>query len=159
MPQNAPLFSVWLDDFFAAYYRRRPVNATFIGVHDYDHLLPDFSENAAGDTFAEMQSLLVRLETLPLESLSSAQNLDRILARGFLQTQLWEFQSSHFHRGNPCLYTGEAVFGVISLFLNDFAPVNQRVDAAIARMQTVPRLLEQGARNLRQAPAAWIEKA
>ena len=29
-------FDVWLDEFFAAYYRQQPVNATFIGVHAYD---------------------------------------------------------------------------------------------------------------------------
>ena len=41
---NSHFFSSWLDDFFTAYYRRRPVNATFIGMHDTDHQLPDFSE-------------------------------------------------------------------------------------------------------------------
>ncbi len=32
-----------LDRFFAAYYRQRPVTATFTGVHDHDHRLPDWS--------------------------------------------------------------------------------------------------------------------
>lgn len=159
MPDNAPHFSLWLDDFFAAYYRRRPVNATFIGVHDYDQFLPDFSEHTAGDTVAEIQSLLARLQALPPETLSSAQNLDRMLADGYLQTQIWELQSAHFHRGNPSVYTSEAIFGVISLFLNDFAPVEERVNSAIARMQVVPQLLEQGTQNIRQAPLAWTEKA
>ena len=35
MPETA------LDAFFSAYYRRRPVNATFTGVHDFDDRLPD----------------------------------------------------------------------------------------------------------------------
>ena len=35
MPQTQ--FSLWLDRFLHSYYRHRPVNATFIGVHDYDH--------------------------------------------------------------------------------------------------------------------------
>ena len=47
----------WLDGFFRAYYARRPVNATFIGIHDHDHVLPDFSEQGAGDTLAEMEEL------------------------------------------------------------------------------------------------------
>ncbi len=41
---DTPEFDRWLDDFFASYYRHRPVNATFIGVHDYDANLPDYSE-------------------------------------------------------------------------------------------------------------------
>ena len=32
-----------LDAFFESYYRLRPVNATFTGVHDYDDRLPDWS--------------------------------------------------------------------------------------------------------------------
>ena len=35
--------STALDRFFAAYYRQRPVTATFTGVHEHDHRLPDWS--------------------------------------------------------------------------------------------------------------------
>jgi uncharacterized protein (DUF885 family) len=157
--ENSSTFSSWLDDFFSAYYHRRPVNATFIGMHALDHRLPDFSEKGVGETVEEMKALLARLETLPDESLTAAQSLDRTLAAGYLRTQLWEFQSDHFQRGNPCLYTGEAVFSVISLFLNDYAPVSERAAAAIERMNGIPVLLAQGQANVRQAPKAWIENA
>lgn len=159
MMTDSSAFSNWLDDFFTAYYQRRPVSATFIGVHDLDHQLPNFSEQGVADTVAEMQSLLARLGTLPAEDLTPAQSMDKMLAAGYLQTQLWEFQSDHFHSGNPCLYTGEAVFGVISLFLTDYAPVGERVEAAIDRMNGIAALLAQGQANVRQAPQAWIEHA
>ena len=50
-----PSESAWLDDFFASYYAHRPVNAMFIGVHELDHMLPDFSENGAGDAVSHMR--------------------------------------------------------------------------------------------------------
>ena len=159
MPNDAPRFAAWLDDFFAAYYRNRPVNATFIGVHSYDDRLPDFSESGAGDTLAEMESLLGRLKSLPAEPLSAAQNIDRRLAEGLLNIQSWEFRSSHFQGGNPCTYTGEAIFGLIGLFLTPFAPLAERLDSAAARMAAVPGLLEQGRLNLRAAPTAWTTRA
>lgn len=159
MKTHAPVFSAWLNDFFIAYYRRRPVNATFIGIHQYDGRLPDYSEHGAGDTLAEMEALLHRLHTLPLESLSEAEALDRKLAEGFLRIQTWEYKSNHFHQGNPSLYTGEAVFGVISLFLTPFAPLAQRVASAIDRMEAIPELLAQGQVNVYQAPLAWTERA
>jgi uncharacterized protein (DUF885 family) len=158
--KNIPsAFSSWLDDFFNAYYKRRPVNATFIGVHDLDHQLPDFSKPAMAETQVEMQALLERLKNLPDEDLSTAESIDRTLAEGYLRTQLWECQSNHFQHGNPCLYTGEAVFSVISLFLNDFAPVGERVAAAIDRMYGIPMLLAQGQANIRRSPRKWIENA
>jgi hypothetical protein len=53
METAAPAFAAWLDDLFAAYYRRRPVNATFIGVHDYDDRLPDLSASCVATKVAE----------------------------------------------------------------------------------------------------------
>ena len=152
-------FTNWLNDFFTAYYHRRPVNATFVGMHELDHQLPDYSEGGAADTINEMQSLLARLQTLPEEPLRPAQMLDRKLAEGYLRTQLWEFESDHFQRGNPCQYTGEAVFSVISLFLTDYAPIEERVAAAVDRINAIPGFLAQGMTNLQQAPEMWIRQS
>ena len=149
----------WLDRFFRSYYDDRPVNATFIGVHDRDHLLPDFAESALGDTLAGMERLLFESERLNSRPLSAAQRLDLRLARGFLRMQTWEYRSQHFHRGNPSTYTGEAVFGVMALFLTDFAPLPERVTAAVARMEAIPALLRQARENVRQAPLPWTERA
>ena len=90
MESSAPQFAAWLDEFFASYYRHRPVNATFIGVHNYDHRLPDFSPQGVDECVAEMETLLKTLRSLPPEPLTEAQRMDRKLAEGFLEIQLWE---------------------------------------------------------------------
>jgi uncharacterized protein (DUF885 family) len=159
MTTSARTIHSWLDDFFAAYYRHRPVNATFIGDHRYDHLLPDLSENGAGDCLADMARLLEQLDALPEASLSSSEAIDRKLAAGFLRIQQWEFASTHFHRGNPSYYTGEAIFGIIGLFLTDYAPVMERIAAATERMARIPAFLARAQQTVRQAPAAWTERA
>lgn len=159
METSRSAFSAWLDDFLAAFYQHYPVHATFIGVHDYDNRLPDFSEAGAGDTLAVMETLQQRLRQLPPEPLNPIEALDRKLAEGFLHIQQWELTSDHFHRGNPALYTGEAVFGIMSLFLTDFAPLAERVAAAMARMEAVAALLDQAKANVRTAPPAWTERA
>src|SRR5262245_42287643 len=156
---QAPTFTAWLDEFFASYYRHRPVNATFVGVHEYDQRLPDYSERGLGDALADAEALLARLRALPDEPLSAAEATDRALAEGFLDIQRWELASAHFQRGNPSLYTGEAAFGVISLLRRPFAPIAQRLEAAITRMQAVPALLAQASEQVRGAPAAWVERA
>ena len=92
-------------------------------------------------------------------TLSPIERIDKRLAEGFLRIQQWEYQSNHFQRGNPSLYLGEAIFGVISLFLTDYAPTAERVEAAIERMQGVSALLVQGEQNVRSAPIAWTQRA
>ena len=159
MCSRTATFSSWLDRFFDSYYKHRPVNGTFIGVHDGDSRLPDLSENGAGDALADAESLLRSSQELSAEPASPIERIDLRLAQGFLRTQIWELQSSHFHRGNPSVYTGEAIFGVVSLFLTDFAPVAERATAAIERMQRIPELLAQGRTNVRRAPRGWTERA
>ena len=156
---RAPSFSAWLDDFFASYNRHRPVNATHIGLHDYDDRLPDYSAAGIGDALADAEGLLGRLHGLPAEPLAPAEAIDRQLAAGFLEIQAWELRSAHGPLGNPCAYTGEAIFGLISLLRRPFAPLEQRLAPLLARMEAIPAFLAQGQMNLREAPAGWVERA
>jgi hypothetical protein len=145
-------FEHWLDRFFDSYYRRHPVDATFIGWHEHDHRLPDYADDDA-------PSLLAALDSLPAEELTPAEEIDRELARGQLEIEAWEYASGRFHALNPAGYTGEAIFGVFSLLLRDFAPREERLRSAAARLAATPGFLESGKTNLRAAPPAWSERA
>jgi len=155
----APALSAAIDAFFDWYYRTYPVNATFIGVHDHDHRLPDFSERGVADAVSGLEALRAQFRGLPSEPAAPAQVLDRQLIDGYLEIQQWEFASIYHYRHNPCVHTGEAIFGIVSLFLRPFAPLPARVDAAVERMMAIPGFLAQGARTLDTAPRAWIDRA
>ena len=147
----------WLDRFFEAYYQRRPVNATFIGVHSEDHRLPDISSGGVSETISEMRVLLAE-EAPPEAHAGSLSALDRRLAEGFLRIQLWEYESGHF-LGNPSIHAGEAVFGMMSLLLSDFAPLPDRLEALGERMRALPEFLAQAQTHLESAPVAWTLRA
>ena len=110
-----------IDDFFTHYYARRPVNATFTGVHAYDDRLPDWSPDGLAAMDDEMRSLgaeLAREYPAPASVTAFRTNpdlLDAELARGLLEIQRAENASLHGPRGNPALWTGEAVFSIIAL--------------------------------------------
>jgi hypothetical protein len=166
-----------LHDFFVSYYRRRPVNATFTGVHDYDDRLPDWSPDgleAVVDEMRALRSSLVASCSQPRDSASSSgagrQNSgseapdglrdirarDRELAIAFLDIQIAELEGSHFQRRNPSLAVGEAAFGVISLMTRPFAHVTARAEAAAARLAAMPAFLEGARRSCTAAvPAEW----
>jgi hypothetical protein len=91
--------------------------------------------------------------------MTAAESLDRKLAEGFLRIQGWEYGSQHFQQGNPCVYTGEAAFGILSLLRRPFAPLAERLEAVTARIGGIPALLAQGRTALDAAPAPWIERA
>jgi len=104
----APAFGSWLDQFFASYYRYRPVNATFVGVHAYDDRLPDYSEQGMAAVLDDARTQLERLKALPAEALSASGALDRQLAQGFLEIQCWESRSAQSEALKNSLFPGAA---------------------------------------------------
>jgi uncharacterized protein (DUF885 family) len=152
-------FDKWLDAFFESYYERRPVNATFIGVHQYDDQLPDYSDAGIANALSDINRLQSRLEQFDPSDLTETQRLDYELAAGALDIQCWELEGTHFHESNPALYTGEAIFGVFSLFLTDYAPLGERVAAAVSRMRAIPAFLETACARLDTVPELWVWRA
>src|SRR3972149_4182822 len=94
-----------LDRFLESYYRLRPVNATFAGVHQFDGELPDWSPEGLERAVTEMRSLRQDLAALADDALAATDPaaLDIQLADAFLEVQLAEIAGGHFQRGNPAL--------------------------------------------------------
>ncbi len=151
-----------LDPFFDSYYRLRPVNATFTGVHDFDDRWPDWSPEGLAAAADAMRSLRASLAS-PADStpdLRDVQARDRALAVSFLDVQLAELESLHFQRGNPSLAIGEAAFGIIGLITRPFAPASERLESVIRRLETLPAFLEGAQRAISDGvPDDWRIKA
>jgi len=147
-----------LDRFFESYYRLRPVTATFTGIHEHDHRLPDWSPEGLAAAADDMKALRVALDAArpPAASLHDVAERDRQLAISFLDIQIAEHESSGFQRGNPSLAVGEAIFGVIALMTRPFAPVAERAASAIARLTALPAFLDGARRSIAgPVPDAW----
>ncbi len=169
MPLHA--LDALLDRFFVHYYLRRPVSATFTGVHAYDHALPDWSEHGLTQIDTELHTLRAELDrVLQAEQVAGFDTaavvmrlrdeprlLDALLARNFAEIQIAENASRHGPRGNPALWSGEAVFGVVSLMIRDVAPLAERMRSACARMEAIPAFLSdaEAVMSHAQFPDAW----
>jgi len=125
-----------LAGFLDSYYRLRPVNATFTGVHDYDDRLPDWSPDGLGAAIDEMRHLRASLQDDRAASLDLRETgpRDAALAVSFLDVQIAELDSLHFQRGNPSLAIGEAAFSIVALITRPFAPATERVRSLAGRL-------------------------
>ncbi|MBL8137376.1 MAG: DUF885 family protein, partial [Acidobacteria bacterium] len=152
-----------LDRFFETFYRQRPVTATFTGLHQHDGALPDWSPAALAAQADELRALRRDLEAagrLPDADVRAfPQDVDLALADATLEIALAEHESGHFVQRNPSLWTGEAIFGVLSLVARDFAPLGERLVSAEARLGALPAFLAQAAQTMVAAPLDWKMKA
>jgi hypothetical protein len=149
-----------LGRFFESYYRLRPVNATFTGIHDFDDRLPDWSPAGLEAAIGEMRQLRASLHDGAAADLRDTSARDEALAASFLDVQIAELESDHFQRGNPSLAISEAAFGIVSLVTRPFAPASQRLDAVVGRLHAIPEFLD-GARRSMASPLRneWRAKA
>jgi uncharacterized protein (DUF885 family) len=152
-----------LDTFLEHDLRRRPVQATFTGLHDHDHRLPNWSLDGLDAARAEMvadRRLLADAGLRPDDEVRTfPECVDLALADGHLHIQLAELESEHFVHHNPALWTGEALFAIIALVTRDFAPIPQRLEHAAARMRGLPAFLQQARSVLRTSPDPWRARA
>lgn len=122
----------WARRFLDAHLARHPVDATFVGLHEHDHRLPDLSVSGVEETLGRLDGLLAEAdgglgedrsaaragETVGATGTSTFARLDRTLIRGFLRTRIWEYESGHV-LGNPSAHVGDAVFGLMGPLLAD----------------------------------------
>ncbi len=152
-----------LDRFFASFYARRPVTATFTGIHDHDSTLPDWSPEGLRAAADEMRGLRGELEAagrVPDDAVEHfPDEVDLALADACLEIKIAEHEGQHFYRRNPALWTGEAIFSIVSLVTRPFAPIDDRLRSAAARLASIPAFLDAGARTLESSPAEWRARA
>lgn len=159
MKSQGSNFDAWMDEFFQHLFSRRPTDATFAGLHEYNGLLPDISKEGQETTLREIRHLLKELEKLDDAGLDRFQRIDRDLAKGFLCMQEWEHASGYMLQNNPVTYTSEAAFSLISLFLSDSRPMREKQADFSARLKKLPAFLEEALLHLERAPVAWTERA
>ena len=143
------------------------MTATFTGVHEHDHRLPDWSRSGCDADLAEMRSLHARLAVehpLPVGGLAALRTdavaLDAELARANLDVRMAESESAHFRDQNPALWTGEAIFGCVSLMIRPFASIEERLPALRARLAAIPAFLADMRLVIHgPVPALWTQRA
>ncbi len=144
------------DAYLAHHFAFRPVDASFMGIAGHDALLPDVSAGAAD---AERRGIAAMMPLLDgTEPGAIGERLDRRIARSQLLVSAAALDAAP-RFANPAFYTGEALFGIISLLLPSGRPTPR--DAVRARLLAIPDFLSDGAQRLASAaaPAAITTRA
>ena len=139
-------FAQLVDDFLANEWDISPVTASYVGLTQYDEQLDDMSADAFRRRDADAGEWLAKFDAAAAD-LDFDEEIDRQLAISQMKGRLigadWEVW-----KRDPTTYSGAILNGLFYLFLNRLRPGADLVDAAVARLEQAPRLLEQGRANL-----------
>ena len=131
------------DEYLSELPNLSPVNATLIGDHSADHKL-DQVDAAARDARREiLQEYIRSLKSLDFDALSRANQIDADILMNKLQSDLWAIDELQEWAWNPLVYVGMSGSAIYGLVARDFAPLGKRLQNVGARLQQLPRFLQQ----------------
>jgi uncharacterized protein (DUF885 family) len=157
MLETVKTFSALSEEFVEVSMKHQPVQATLAGIHDYDDRLPldtpeGFRERAAWlKDFEQRLAASVPVRELPLE-----QRVDHSYLRARLASLRAELEEIKMYQRYPGLYPEVALTGVFLLMARNFAPLEERKEAILARLLAIPDYLKAARANLQQVPEVYL---
>lgn len=144
-----------IDDFLTNEWELSPVKASGNGLTAYDERLDDMSADAFERRDSDAAEWLRRFDALADDGLTDDEQIDRELVVAMMRGRLVMADWQAWRR-DPLAYTSPIMDGLFTLFLHHLRPNADLVDAAVARLEQVPRALEQGMDNLDPALASKL---
>ncbi len=149
------------DEYISELTHFSPVYATLIGDHSADGELDEVDAAARTESLELLREYETALEALPFEDLSRANQVDAALLLHNVRSAIWSTEKLQEWAWNPLYYiqlSGSAIYGLLA---RDFAPLEQRLEAAASRLEQMPRFLEQarGALEPARVPKIHAETA
>ena len=141
-----------LADLLESDFAASPVMGSGVGRTEFDERLDDVSADAFAARDASAAAMLARLDAVGDDGLTPDEAIDRDLARSVLRGRLILAPFAQWRR-DPVTYSGPITSGLFTLFLHGLRPEADLVDAAVARLGQVERVVDAGIANLDPALA------
>ena len=126
------------------FFELNPHFASFMGLHDpYDYMLPKGDTARFFENHKILEDCVNRMKkTVEYDSLNDANKVDwRVLEDAFEFSKFDLYEVRSFER-NPDAF--DEVGGVFfAMITRDYAPLEKRVDAIVARLEKLPKYLEE----------------
>lgn len=158
-PEDARLntfFKNYLDEEF----RHKPLDATRLGDHRFDHLLDDLSPKARA---ANVERTRKALEDLPkqvdYQKLSRPAQIDYEILKHSWTYSLWLAENAKPFEEDPRVYNEYITESVYLLLTQSTQPKATNVKNCVARMAQIPKVVAAARESLGKPPRVIVETA
>ena len=145
-------------EMFKTFIGRDPLLATSLGIHDYDHLLPNGTLKAKLEDIEIARNYLKRIEEFEDAELTQERRFDKDLAIDSLKLSLFFDENLRLWSSSP---EAPHTLGA-SLFLlltREFASIQDRLGKLNDRIQVIPRFLRDSRERIIDPVELWTTLA
>ncbi len=144
-------FQKLADAFIDGYLAWRPQQGTYLGLHDYDGKVTDYSRASLDAELARLKEYKGKLAQLDTSTLSEQDYYDYRILRSAIDQEIFRFEDLGTYTQQPMTYAG--VFDVNIYAQRDFAPLEVRMRSIIAIEQKASQVMAAARQNLRDTLA------
>jgi uncharacterized protein (DUF885 family) len=155
----AARFNQIADEYLKGYYSFNPTEATTAGLHEYDAQLESRSSAAVAREVRRLHETLNLLARLNPASLTEDARYDYLVLASHARGRLLELEEIRTWQRDPNVYNHIAAASVDNILKRNYAPVEQRLNAVLAREREIARLLDEARANLQNPPRIYTETA
>ncbi len=152
----AAFFKEYLDESF----RMRPMDATRLGDHRFDHLLDDLSPAARAGWKKHWQKTLNDLpKRIDYPHLTRAGQIDYEIWKHDLERTLWLVENTHPFEEDARIYNEYISDSIYLLLAQSSLPKATALQSCVARMAFIPQVVEAAKASLQNPPRVFVETA
>ena len=150
-------FETAVDDFFERFFEFYPTLAAGSGLHEYDGRLGPRDAESIRAWLADLEIFEERFAAMDTATLTEDQCLDRdLLLREIRGDRFW-LEEVGTWRSDPRFYASQ--WDLTLLLLLDYAPLAERMDAIVSRLERFPDLVAAARENVEDPPRPFVETA
>ena len=140
-------------------YKSDPTRATSLGIHKYDHLIPDRSAATIKADADAIKSFRMQLDSVDAEALSLDAQLDFEQTKHTLDGMLLRNEVIRPWAKDPDSYSSGITNDAFVMISRTFAPQDQRLKSLISRLNLMPNALAEARSNLDNPPRIYTQIA
>ena len=135
-------FSLLEDEVLKHIFALYPQFAVALGLHEYDGLLPRFSEDFVNGWLEKANELVEKLPSIDLSKPVSRRPLDMELLRMLLEGGLFDLKDLHVWKEEPLTYVRP--LNIQPYIIREYAPAEARTKVIIKHFRSIPEFLRTG---------------
>ena len=153
-------FQYLADQYFdQVYFKFSPTAGTYVGLHQYDAQLEDYSASAVQREVAALHVWEKKIAAIDPSLLDAEPAADRDILLNQIRASLLQLEVIRGWEKNPDNYSSGVTNSIFTIMERPYAPVNTRLRSAIARERQIPKVFADARANLKNPPRIYTEIA
>ncbi|HEV3203492.1 MAG TPA: DUF885 domain-containing protein [Gemmataceae bacterium] len=149
-------FQKYLD----AEFKLKPLDATRLGDHRFDHRLEDLTPRARAGWRKQTQKYLQELSTqVNIDSLTRSGKIDHAILLTHLQRSLWLLDNTRPFEEDPRIYNDYISDSVYLLLTQSTLTKGENLKNCVTRMEQIPQVIAAARESLTNPPRVFVETA